>query len=524
MLVILKYYCQDVISSNEYQTKQLAPSLPPAAIRKKNLASAIFLRAIATPPIMITLEILEQWLTVPAETENLEFKEARHQYDTVKLMQYCVAIANEGGGFLVLGVTNKPPRQVVGSQAFPSASALNVLKTRILEKIHFRIHITELLHGNDRVLVFEIPSRFQGSPLNYEGAYLMRVGESLIPMTMGQLKRIMDEGQADWSDQPALQNAGADDVISLLDTQSFFELLRLPYPVGRDGVLSKLESERLIFRSSGAWTISNRAAILLAKRLDDFPPELARKAPRFVIYEGVDKRITREDKPGTRGYAAGFEGLVDFVHSSAPRNRFLEEAIREEVKMFPKQALRELIANALIHQDFSVSGASVMIEMYSDRIEISNPGVPPIKVERFIDEYRSRNERLADLMRRMGICEEKGSGVDKVVEAAEFFQLPAPDFRVGALRTTAILFAHQNFGRMSKADRIRACYQHCCLLYVSNRRMSNQTLRERFKLPETKVAIVSLVIGAAKEKGLIIQDESDTSSSRYARYLPFWAV
>ena len=191
--------------------------------------------------------------------------------------------------------------------------------------------------------------------------------------------------------------------------------------------------------------------------------------------------------------------------------------------MFPKQALRELIANALVHQDFLASGASVMIEMYDDRVEISNAGKPPINVKRFIDEYRSRNERLADLMRRLGICEEKGSGIDKVVEAAEVYQLPAPDFRVGEFRTTAVLFAHQDFSVMSKADRIRACYQHCCLMYVSNKRMSNLSLRERFGGSESKAATVSLVIGATKEAGLIKADESETNSTRYARYLPYWA-
>jgi ATP-dependent DNA helicase RecG len=215
--------------------------------------------------------------------------------------------------------------------------------------------------------------------------------------------------------------------------------------------------------------------------------------------------------------------LVDFVHTAAPQNHFIEEVLREEVKMFPKQALRELIANALVHQDFSVTGASVTIEMYSDRIEISNPGTPPIDVKRFIDEYRSRNEQLADIMRRFGICEEKGSGIDKVIGAVEYFQLPAPDFREGEVRTTAVLFAHQDFADMSKSDRVRACYQHCCLLYLSNQRMSNQSLRERFRLDESKNGLVSLVIRATKEAGLIKTDDSGSQSTRYARYLPFWA-
>ena len=170
-----------------------------------------------------------------------------------------------------------------------------------------------------------------------------------------------------------------------------------------------------------------------------------------------------------------------------------------------------------------MTGTSVMIEMYDDRVEISNPGLPPIKVERFIDEYRSRNERLADIMRRMGICEEKGSGIDKVVRAAEVYRLPAPDFRAGELRTSAILFAHQEFSEMSKSDRVRACYQHCCLQYVSGQRMSNQSLRQRFGVDDAKVAPVSAVISAARETGLIKLDDSESFSTRYARYLPFWA-
>lgn len=472
---------------------------------------------------MITLDTLTRWLSAPTETERLEFKEAKQQFDTTKLLRYCVALANEGGGHLVLGVTDKPPRRVVGSQAFATASDLNTIKARIVQKLGIRVDVVELAPADGRVLIFEVPSRPVGHPLHFEGAYLMRTGDDLVPMTPDQLRRIFDEGQPDWFSQPAKQNASADEVVALLDIQAYFDLCGRPYPTSRDAVLERLSGEGLIVRTAGTWTITNLATILLAKRLDAFSPTLARKAPRVVIYEGIDKTKTREDKPGNRGYAVGFESLVDFVHSAAPQNRSIEQVVREEVKMFPKQALRELIANALVHQDFLATGTSVMIEMYTDRVEVSNPGLPPISVERFIDEYRSRNERLADLMRRLGICEEKGSGIDKVVKAAEVFQLPAPDFRVGELRTTAVLFAHLDFSVMSKPDRMRAGYQHCCLMYVSNQRMSNQSLRERFGLPESKAATVSLVISAAKEAGLIKADESETTSTRYARYLPFWA-
>lgn len=472
---------------------------------------------------MITLETLEKWLLVPTEIERLEFKEAKEQYDTTKLLKYCIAIANERGGYIVLGVTDKRPRKVVGSRAWSTARELNTIKAYIVEQLKFRVEATELQHPDGRVLVFEVPPRPVGQPLAFKGTYLMRAGEDLVPMTPDVLKSIFAEDKQEWFSQPAKSNASPDDVIALLDTQTYFELLKIPYPTSRDAVLERLQSQYLINQTVQGWTITNLAAILLAKKLDAFSPPLARKAPRVVIYEGINKLQTREDKIENRGYAVGFDGLVDFVHSAAPQNRFIEEVVREEVKMFPKQALRELIANALVHQDFLVTGTSVMIEMYSDRIEISNPGIPSIKVERFIDEYRSRNEQLADIMRRFGICEEKGSGIDKVINAAEVFQLPAPDFRVGDTRTTAVLFAHQNFAEMSKTDRIRACYQHCCLLYVTNQRMSNQTLRERFRLTESQTATVSHIIGATKEASLIKTDESESSSTRYARYLPFWA-
>jgi ATP-dependent DNA helicase RecG len=463
---------------------------------------------------------LEAWLAAPRETENLEFKEAKQQYDTTKLFKYCVALANEGGGHFVLGVTDKPPRKIVGSAAFTN---LADIQSKLFEKLRFRVDVEELLHPEGRVVVFHVPSRPVGTAYSLEGAYLMRSTEDLVPMSEDRLRQIFSEGKPDWLFESSLSELPDEEVLGLLDTPAYFRLMKLPYPSNPAAALERLASEELLFKSSRGWNISNLAAILLAENLEAFPLDVSRKAPRVVIYEGANKLATRFDYQGKKGYAVGFKGLVEYVHKVAPQNKFVEEVLREEVKMFPQQALRELIANALIHQDFSVRGSSVMIEMYSDRVEISNPGIPPIQVDRFIDEYRSRNERLADLMRRMGACEEKGSGVDKVVSAAEVYQLPAPDFRVSEARTTAILFSHQDFGNMSRGDRTRACYQHCCLKYVSNARMSNQSLRERFRLPEAKTATASQVIAATKEAGLIKPDETDSTSTRYARYVPYWA-
>lgn len=244
---------------------------------------------------MITLDDLEQWLHAPAETERLEFKEAKQQYDITKLLRYCVALSNEGGGHLVLGVTNKPPRQVVGTQAFAATTDLNDIKARIVDKLRFRVEAIELEHPNGRVLIFVIPSRPVGQPRAIDGTYLMRAGEDLVAMTPDVLKAIFAEDQQDWFSQPARSDASPDDVIALLDTQTYFELLDIPYPTTRDAVLERLQSEGFIQPANQGWTITNLAATLLARKLDAFPPTLARKAPRVVIYEGINKLHTRDD-------------------------------------------------------------------------------------------------------------------------------------------------------------------------------------------------------------------------------------
>ncbi len=261
---------------------------------------------------------------------------------------------------------------------------------------------------------------------------------------------------------------------------------------------------------------------MLAKDLRQFG-DVSRKAPRVVTYKGKNKLETIADVPGIKGYAVGFQGLVRYVMSQLPQNEVIQDALRVKSKLLPEVVIRELLANALIHQDFAERGVSPMVEVYADRLEISNPGEPLVPVERFIDGYQSRNERLADLMRRFGICEEKSSGVDRTVQAAEVHQLPAPDFQVGFKRTIVVVFGPRAFRKMDRADRIRACYQHCVLQWVQRQPMSNQTLRERFKLSESSTNTISGILNATIEAEFIKPDPTAPPGKKYARYLPIWA-
>ena len=466
-----------------------------------------------------TPEQIDAWRSTPSEGHRLEFKEAKTQFDNKKLYKYCVAIANEGGGCLVLGVSDKPPRPVVGTAAFRNPVEMTA---KLFQAIGFRVDIEEVIHPDGRVLVFHIPSRPRGTAYHIEGAYLMRSGESLLPMSEDQLRRIFAEGGPDWLEEYSNQGMNDQDVIELLDTQAFFDLLRIPYPTDRQGVIERLIQERLVDQNDDGYAVRRLGALLLARRLGDFE-NLSRKAPRVVVYPGTNKLETRLDQVIGKGYAVGFQELVGFIMGQLPQSEVIEGAIRKENRLVPEITIRELVANALIHQDFSIGGASMIVEIYANRVEISNPGEPVVPVERFIDGYQSRNERLADLMRRMGICEEKSSGIDKVIHAAEVYQLPAPDFRAGYRRTAAVLFGPRDFENMDREERVRACYQHCALKWVMAEHMTNQSLRERFHLPESKSASVSQVIAQAIETGVIKSDERVGMSRKFARYLPFWA-
>lgn len=450
-----------------------------------------------------TVEELERWMSLPSETEHVEFKEAKNQFDSTRLLKYCVALANEGGGRLILGVSDKRPRQVVGSQAF-----LNVeeVKGRLLEALRVRVEVETIAHPQGRVVIFHVPSRPVGMPVHLDGQYLMRAGEQLVAMTPDMLRRIFDEGRADFFSQTASAGVSADDVVRLLDTQGYFDLVKMHYPAERAGVLERFASERLITPREGLYDITNLGALLFAKNLDDFDG-LARKAPRVIVYTGKGKLSTRSDQFVSKGYAVGFETLISYVNAQLPSNEVIGRALRETTRMYPEIAVRELVANALIHQDFNETGTSVVIELYSDRLEVASPGQPSIRTERFIDGYRSRNERLADLMRRLRICEEKGSGIDKVIDSVEQFQLPAPDFRVSETHTTVVLFAQKPFDEMDRNDKVRACYQHCCLKYVTGEKMTNQSLRERFKLGEGKADQASRIIREAVNAGQIKPDD-----------------
>jgi len=132
---------------------------------------------------------------------------------------------------------------------------------------------------------------------------------------------------------------------------------------------------------------------------------IARKVIRVIVYRGSNRVETIREQTVGKGYGPGFEGVISFINTLLPENEYIDQALRKNVRMYPEIAIRELVTNALIHQDFTIRVTGPIVEIFSDRIEITNPGIPLIDTERFIDEPpQSRNEALASFMRRINIC------------------------------------------------------------------------------------------------------------------------
>ena len=211
-----------------------------------------------------TVEQIEQWMSAPTETQILEFKEAKTQLDNTRLYKYCVAIANEGGGHLLLGITNDKPRRVVGSNAFNNPTAM---ASKLFTALGFRVDIEPVAHPDGRVVVFHIPSRPKGAAYAYEGAYLGRIGEELKPMSEDRLRTIFTEGQPDFIDLIAKNSCSEEDVVSLLDTPAYFDLIERPYPSARTEVLATFVKRRFVLQAGGNYGITNLGALLFARNL-----------------------------------------------------------------------------------------------------------------------------------------------------------------------------------------------------------------------------------------------------------------
>lgn len=477
------------------------------------------------------VQLLEECAALPRETEWLEFKQNFHSPneigERISALSNSACIHNKPYGYLIFGIEDGS-HKIIGTtfkakQYKKGNEDLELwLCNRLNPRIDYRTYEFDYAE-NIHISLYQIPAATD-RPVSFLNQSYIRINS-----TTKLLYKYPEKEAKIWRNIPqsafecdiAKSNLTASEVVSLLSTETFFDLLRQPYPQSQKSVIDKLISSHLVVHQESYFGITNMGALLFAKKINDFD-YIERKAVRVIVYKHKNKVETIRDITGIKGYAVGFQGLVSWVNSQLPANEEIGKALREDKKMYPEIALRELLVNALVHQDFKVQGCPT-VEIYSDRIEISNPGVPLIGVNRFIDEYNSRNEKLARLMRQLRLCEEKGSGMDKVIFYNELYQLPALNIQLQENRTVVTMYAYKPLSDTDRTDKIRACYQHACLKYVSNDRMTNQTLRGRLNIDDRNAAIASRIIKDTLDENLIKEDDPESTSRKFKRYVPYWA-
>ena len=476
--------------------------------------------------------LLNELIKLPTETEWLEFKINNSNPEMIgqkiSALSNGATLRNKTHGYLIFGVKDDT-HEVVGTNFNPltTKKGNEELEHWIIQRLNPRIDfkISVFQYDNKMISVFEIPAT-SSVPVRFTNNAYIRIGSITRKLNdfPEKEKKIWNKEQTFKFEQGiAMQNLNNDKVLELIDYYRYYELTNQKMPFNQSAILERLESEKFIIKSKTKYDITNFGAILFAKDLTQFDI-LWRKAPRIIFYKGKGRFETIQERQIDKGYAVAFDEMIDYIDDKLPQNQVIEKAFRKEVKMYPKIAIRELVANALIHQDFTIRGTSVMIEIFIDRIEITNPGAPLIETLRFIDHNPvSRNEKIASFMRRINICEERGTGIDKVIIESELYQLPAPKFHGDKEFTRVFLYAQKTLRQMDKQEKVRACYQHCSLKYVLNEFMTNQTLRKRFNIAEKNYSTGSRIIKETIDSGLIKEFDPENKARRYSKYIPFWA-
>jgi ATP-dependent DNA helicase RecG len=369
-----------------------------------------------------TLDDLSRWLMAD-EGHHLEFKEAKQRFDFEELVRYCVALANEGGGRIVLGVTDRRPRRVVGTQAFHPSQRT---EEGLVERLGLKVRAEEIEHVDGRVLVFHVPTRHRGVPVSYKGAYWMRSGEGLVPMTPDELRRIFDEVIVDFSAETIPGATVAD--LSADAVQMFRE--RWVRKSG-NAALVRLEAEELLANAElivgGHPTVA--AFALLGTRGGLTRWKLSQAEVVFE-YRGSEAVLPAQQRVEFQeGLLLFHDRLWDLVDRRNDRQTYQDGFFRYEIPTFDEKSVREAVLNAVSHRDYRSPG-SVFVRQYARHIEVVSPGGFPagITPENILDRQLPRNRRLADALARCGLVERAGQGANLMFAEAIRGGKPLPDF------------------------------------------------------------------------------------------------
>jgi predicted HTH transcriptional regulator len=475
--------------------------------------------------------LLERLLQEP-EGEWIEFKHNNCDPEligrTVSACANGAMLADRDRAFVVWGVENRTKRRVgttVQLRQLTKGSGENL--TNWLSRMIEPRLMMEFLDFSDQGKTYSIlvVEPTYDRPVKFSGVEYLRIGENIRTLNeFSEHERALwlATGRRKFENAIALPHQGTFDVLHKLNTDTYYHLRGEEAPKNQAEILRRFTQLGCLRDDmEGGYDTTNLGALLFAKDITVFP-SISTKSVGVIKYVGKDKMISEEETEGKKGYAVGFPGMLKFIINRLPKQEIFTSGVRKVTSVYSETAIREIIANALIHQDFTITGAGPIVEIYADRVEVVNPGNSLIQVDRIIDERRSRNEKFASTMRELGICEERGGGIDKAIIEIEKMYLPAPEFYPSENSMRVVIFGPRKFSELSKADKVWSCFCHCVVRWLKRDYMSNTTLRERFSLSNAEYQAVSAVISSARREGRIVAAE-EGQGKRNARYVPYWA-
>lgn len=461
---------------------------------------------------------------VPEELNELDWKSGLSN-KTERLAQHLSAFSNyKGGGMLVYGVHDDGTCFDLSKEEMDGIIEKlgNIAKNNLCYSITIGHSVIE--YEGHALLFIYIPEQKE-KPVYLRGgdifdSYYRSAGQT-VKMSRNQVKSLIAESQGiTFEEQTAKTHLTGEEILTLLDYKAFYERIDKNVPSASDTILGKLSDYGFCKKEGEYWSITNLGAILYANDIRNFDDLKFRE---IVIhkYVGTNNRQQEFEQHITRGYAAAFEDVVDFIMQSTGKEKI--DVVRETVPTYPRVAIREITANMLVHQDMGISGIPLSIEIFTNRIVFTNPGAPLNNINRLIDlPPNSRNEKLAQTMFMLHICEKRGSGIDRAVAAIEEMVLPAVKFTKGEEHTRVFLYPQKKLKDMTKQEKIDACYQHACLMYEEDMPINNQSVRERFELNKNQASVASRIIAETLEAGFIKPADEETASKKYMTYIPFY--
>lgn len=375
---------------------------------------------------------LEEWRK-GKEGENLEFKKAENRYSFTELCKYCSALANEGGGKIILGITDDRPRQVIGTKAFDQPE-----RTRkgVCEQIPLAIDFEEIHHPGcspgSRVLVFLVPPRPLGLPIKFEGRYWMRKEDSLAEMSEEKLRAIFAESGHDFS---------ADICVGLtfdqLDPVAIEEFRRRWIAKANNAEdrnlvqrLASMSPQQLLTDAEAMVDGKlNYAALVLFGTPQSIGRCLAQAEVVFEYHSSDASGPAQDRQEFRRGFFCYYEELWNRINLRNDKQDFQEGLFVHPISTFNERPVREAVLNAVSHRNYQLAG-SIFIRQYPRRLEIDSPGGLPLGVtlDNILDRQNPRNRRIAEIFTRCGLVERSGQGMNLIYEDLIKQSKPIPEW------------------------------------------------------------------------------------------------